>query len=67
MEESSSYTLVEEVIKNAKTENGFVAADEMKRLKAEYKENKEITDGNYDKIVAVKCINGTINRRRKKY
>ena len=28
-------------------------------LKAQYHENKKITDGNYDKSLAVKCINGT--------
>ena len=28
-------------------------------LKAQYGENKKITDGNYDKSLAVKCINGT--------
>ena len=28
-------------------------------LKAQYSENKPITDGNYDKSLAVKCVNGT--------
>ena len=28
-------------------------------LKAQYGENKPIIDGNYDKSLAVKCINGT--------
>ena len=28
-------------------------------LKAQYHENKKITNGNYDKSLAVKCINGT--------
>ena len=28
-------------------------------LRAQYVENKKITDGNYDKSLAVKCINGT--------
>ena len=28
-------------------------------LRAQYGENKRITDGNYDKSLAVKCINGT--------
>ncbi|MBR0315948.1 MAG: hypothetical protein IJQ99_03705, partial [Synergistaceae bacterium] len=28
-------------------------------LRALYSENKPITDGNYDKSLAVKCINGT--------
>ena len=29
------------------------------RMRALYGENKRITDGNYDKSLAVKCINGT--------
>ena len=29
------------------------------RVRALYGENKEITDGNYDKSLAVKCVNGT--------
>ena len=29
------------------------------QLKAQYSENKKITDGNYDQSLAVKCINGT--------
>lgn len=29
------------------------------RVKARYGENKKITDGNYDKTLAVECINGT--------
>ncbi len=28
-------------------------------LRAQYGENHKITDGNYDKSLAVKCINGT--------
>ena len=28
-------------------------------IRAQYGENKSITDGNYDKSLAVKCINGT--------
>lgn len=28
-------------------------------LRAQYGENKKITDGNYDKALAVKCVNGT--------
>ena len=30
-----------------------------KRVRARYGENKRITDGNYDKSLAVKCVNGT--------
>ena len=32
---------------------------EAERIQALYGENKKITDGNYDKSLAVKCINGT--------
>ena len=35
------------------------------RLKSLYGENKPITDGNYDKSLAVKCINGTYVGREK--
>ena len=31
----------------------------IKRMTALHAENKKITDGNYDKSLAVKCINGT--------
>ena len=30
-----------------------------KKLRAQYGENKYITDGQYDKSLAVKCVNGT--------
>ena len=33
--------------------------DFKQELRAKYGENKKITDGNYDKALAVKCINGT--------
>ena len=29
------------------------------KMQALYGENKKITDGNYDRTLAVKCINGT--------
>ena len=34
------------------------------RMRALYGENKKITDGNYDKSLAVKCINGTFVGRK---
>ena len=34
------------------------------KLRALYGENKKITDGNYDKSLAVKCINGTFVGRK---
>ena len=43
--------------------NGLSAAQTLGELKeelrAQYGENKPITDGNYDKSLAVKCVNGT--------
>ena len=33
--------------------------EERERLRAQYGENKRITDGAYDKSLAVKCVNGT--------
>ena len=33
-------------------------------MQALYGENKKITDGNYDKSLAVKCINGTFVGRK---
>ena len=33
--------------------------EERERLRAQYGENKKITDGAYDKSLAVKCVNGT--------
>ena len=33
-------------------------------LMTQYGENKKITDGNYDKSLAVKCINGTFVGKR---
>ena len=35
-----------------------------KKVRANYGENKRITDGNYDKTLAVKCINGTFVGRK---
>ena len=35
-----------------------------KRIRAKYGENKKITDGNFDKSLAVKCINGTFVGRK---
>ena len=34
-------------------------SEDKEQLRAQYGENKPITDGNYDKSLAVKCINGT--------
>ena len=32
---------------------------DIEKIRARYGENKQITDGNYDKSLAVKCVNGT--------
>ncbi|MBR1761329.1 MAG: carboxylesterase family protein [Schwartzia sp.] len=37
---------------------------ERERLRAQYGENKKITDGAYDKSLAVKCVNGTFVGKR---
>ena len=34
-------------------------SEDKEKLRAQYGENKKITDGNYDKSLAVKCVNGT--------
>ena len=38
--------------------------DMKEKLRARYGENKRITDGNYDKSLAVKCLNGTFVGKR---
>ena len=38
--------------------------DAKKRARAKYGENKKITDGNFDKSLATKCINGTFVGRK---
>ena len=52
------------VTDNSQSENTL--SDEMsemslmkEKIRALYGENKQITDGNYDKSLAVKCVNGT--------
>ena len=42
------------------------AKREAQRIQALYGENKRITDGNYDKSLAVKCINGTFVGKKSK-
>ena len=39
--------------------------DMKEKLRARYGENKRITDGNYDKSLAVKCLNGTFVGKRR--
>ena len=44
----------------ALSEEKLKALNEAKeKVRARYGENKRITDGNYDKALAVKCVNGT--------
>ena len=52
-----------DTIDNPVTENDPLA-EERAKLQALYGENKKITDGNYDKSLAVKCINGTFVGRK---
>ena len=57
------FTSCVDTIDNPVTENDPLA--EVKaELNAQYGENKKITDGNYDKSLAVKCINGTFVGRK---
>ena len=47
------------------SEEKLKALNEAKeKVRARYGENKQITDGNYDKALAVKCINGTFVGRK---
>ena len=47
------------------TEEQQKALDEAKmRIRAGYGENRKITDGNFDKSLATKCINGTFVGRK---
>ena len=49
----------------APSEEKLKALNEAKeKVRARYGENKRITDGNYDKALAVKCVNGTFVGRR---
>ena len=52
------FTSCVDTIDNPVTENDPLS-EEKAELRAQYGENKKITDGNYDKSLAVKCINGT--------
>ena len=40
-------------------EAGRITSEMQEKIRAQYGENKRITDSNYDKSLAVKCINGT--------
>ena len=50
-------------IKQAKKERN--RAKKQEKMKNLYGENKQITDGDYDKSLAVKCVNGTFVGREK--
>ena len=60
---ASVFTSCSDTIDDPVTENDPLA-DVRAELKAQYGENKPITDGNYDKSLAVKCINGTFVGRK---
>ena len=56
---------VKDLMTPALTEEKQKALDDAKKkVRAGYGENKKITDGNYDKSLAVKCINGTFVGRK---
>ena len=60
---TSVLTSCSDTIDDPVTENDPLA-EERAKLQALYGENKKITDGNYDKSLAVKCINGTFVGRK---
>ena len=50
--------------KKSEAETSDETAEHKKIVRSWYGENKTITDGNYDKSLAVKCINGTFVGKR---
>ena len=52
-------TLVAAGCTGCKSSKDMDASEIKEKVRAFYGENKEITDGNYDQSLAVKCINGT--------
>ena len=60
---TSVLTSCSDTIDDPVTENDPLA-EERAQLQALYGENRKITDGNYDKSLAVKCINGTFVGRK---
>ena len=52
-------TLVATGCTGCKSSKDMDASEIKEKVRAFYGENKEITDGNYDQSLAVKCINGT--------
>ena len=52
-------TLVAAGCTGSKSSKDMDASEIKEKVRAFYGENKEITDGNYDQSLAVKCINGT--------
>ena len=60
---TSVLTSCSDTTDNPVTENDPLA-EKRAQLQALYGENKKITDGNYDKSLAVKCINGTFVGKR---
>ena len=60
---TSVLTSCSDTTDNPVTENDPLA-EERAQLQSLYGENRKITDGNYDKSLAVKCINGTFVGRK---
>ncbi|MBR3623864.1 MAG: carboxylesterase family protein, partial [Selenomonadaceae bacterium] len=50
--------------KSAGAANFNAMNDVKQQLRAQYGEKKKITDGNYDKSLSVKCVNGTFVGKR---
>lgn len=57
-------TLVAAGCTGCKSSKDMDASEIKEKVRAFYGENKEITDGNYDQSLAVKCINGTFVGKR---
>lgn len=48
---------------NSSEDSKKTLKESKERIRAQYGENKKITDCNYDKSLAIKCINGTFAKR----
>jgi hypothetical protein len=64
MEQETEGTVMDAASAAEEQMKAFNEAKEL--LRAQYGENKKITDGNYDKSLAVKCVNGTFVGRRRR-
>ena len=60
-----SITRLEAKVVAAEVEDKKKAVELREQIRARYGENKKITDGDYDKSLAVKCVNGTFVGKKK--